>query len=131
MQLKEKTANFISRITKRCIFMYYRQMGKHRVWWSLIKLADSFGSLQLASAALTYHTLFAIVPVMALMTAIAKGLGYDEMFIQSVRNFLQGQEAISDGLLLYADSYLNNTKVTMWLGIGIGLVLLLYSVFSI
>ena len=106
-------------------------MGKHRVSWSLIKLADSFGSLQLASAALTYHTLFAIVPVMALMTAIAKGLGYDEMFIQSVRNFLQGQEAISDGLLLYADSYLNNTKVTMWLGIGIGLVLLLYSVFSI
>lgn len=131
MQLKEKTANFINRITKRCFFMYYRQMGKHRVSWSLIKLADSFGSLQLASAALTYHTLFAIVPVMALMTAIAKGLGYDEMFIQSVRNFLQGQEAISDGLLLYADSYLNNTKVTMWLGIGIGLVLLLYSVFSI
>ena len=80
---------------------------------------------------LTYYTLFAIVPVMALMTAIAKGLGYDEMFIQSVRNFLQGQEAISDGLLLYADSYLNNTKVTMWLGVGIGLLLLLYSVFSI
>ena len=131
MQLKEKTANFINRITKRCFFMYYRQIGRHRVWWSFIKLADSFSSLQLASAALTYHTLFALVPVMALMTAIAKGLGYDEMFIQSVRNFLQGQEAISDGLLLYADSYLNNTKVTMWLGIGIGLVLLLYSVFSI
>ena len=85
--------------------MYYRQMSKHRVSWSLIKLIDCFGSLQLASAALTYHTLFAIVPVMALMTAIAKGLGYDEMFIQSVRNFLQGQEAISDGLLLYAPAY--------------------------
>ena len=131
MQLIEKTVNFVRRIIKRCFVMYYRQMSKHRVSWSLIKLIDCFGSLQLASAALTYHTLFAIVPVMALMTAIAKGLGYDEMFIQSVRNFLQGQEAISDGLLLYADSYLNNTKVTMWLGIGIGLVLLLYSVFSI
>ena len=131
MQLIEKTVNFVRRIIKRCFVMYYRQMSKHRVSWSLIKLIDCFGSLQLASAALTYHTLFAIVPVMALMTAIAKGLGYDEMFIQSVRNFLQGQETISDGLLLYADSYLNNTKVTMWLGIGIGLVLLLYSVFSI
>ena len=131
MQIISKIINFIRRIIKRCFVMYYRQMSKHRISWSLIKLVDCFGSLQLASAALTYHTLFAIVPVMALMTAIAKGLGYDEMFIQSVRNFLQGQEAISDGLLLYADSYLNNTKVTMWLGIGIGLVLLLYSVFSI
>ena len=65
------------------------------------------------------------------MTAIAKGLGYDAMFIEMVKNFFQGQEAISSGLLLYADSYLSNTKVTMWLGVGIGLALLLYSVFSI
>jgi membrane protein len=111
--------------------MYYRQMSKHRISWSLIKLVDCFGSLQLASAALTYHTLFALVPVMALMTAIAKGLGYDEIFLEMVRNFLQGQEAISDGLIQYTDSYLNNTKVTMWLGVGIGIGLLLYSVFSI
>ncbi|MBR2638047.1 MAG: YihY/virulence factor BrkB family protein [Bacteroidaceae bacterium] len=131
MQLIIKIYNFVRRLIKRLFVMYYRQMSKHRISWSLIKLVDSFGSLQLASAALTYHTLFAIVPVMALMTAIAKGLGYDEMFIQMVRNFFQGQEAISNGLLLYADSYLSNTKVTMWLGVGIGLVLLLYSVFSI
>ena len=69
---------------KRAFVMYYRQMSKYRISWSLIKLVDSFGSLQLASAALTYHTLFAIVPVMALMTAIAKGLGYDAMFIEMV-----------------------------------------------
>lgn len=126
-----KIYNKLKRITKRCFVMYYRQMSRHRISWSLIKLVDCFGSLQLASAALTYHTLFAIVPVMALMTAIAKGLGYDEIFLEMVRNFLQGQEAISDGLISYADSYLSNTKVTMWLGVGIGLALLLYSVFSI
>ncbi len=126
-----KIYNKLKRITKRCFVMYYRQMSRHRISWSLIKLVDCSGSLQLASAALTYHTLFAIVPVMALMTAIAKGLGYDEIFLEMVRNFLQGQEAISDGLISYADSYLSNTKVTMWLGVGIGLALLLYSVFSI
>ena len=126
-----KLYNAVRSLMKRAFVMYYRQMSKYRISWSLIKLVDSFGSLQLASAALTYHTLFAIVPVMALMTAIAKGLGYDAMFIEMVKNFFQGQEAISSGLLLYADSYLSNTKVTMWLGVGIGLALLLYSVFSI
>ena len=131
MPLITKIYNKLRRLTKRCFVMYYRQMSRHRISWSLIKLVDCFGSLQLASAALTYHTLFAIVPVMALMTAIAKGLGYDEIFLEMVRNFLQGQEAISDGLIQYTDSYLSNTKVTMWLGVGIGLALLLYSVFSI
>lgn len=131
MQWIIKLYNKLRRLSKRCFVMYYRQMSKHRISWSLIKLVDCFGSLQLASAALTYHTLFALVPVMALMTAIAKGLGYDEIFLEMVRNFLQGQEAISDGLIQYTDSYLNNTKVTMWLGVGIGIGLLLYSVFSI
>lgn len=131
MPLITKIYNKLRRFAKRCFVMYYRQMSRHRISWSLIKLVDCFGSLQLASAALTYHTLFAIVPVMALMTAIAKGLGYDEIFLEMVRNFLQGQEAISDGLIQYTDSYLSNTKVTMWLGVGIGLALLLYSVFSI
>ena len=131
MQLIIKIYNKLRRLSMRCFVMYYRQTSKHRISWSLIKLVDCFGSLQLASAALTYHTLFALVPVMALMTAIAKGLGYDEIFLEMVRNFLQGQEAISDGLIQYTDSYLNNTKVTMWLGVGIGIGLLLYSVFSI
>ena len=131
MQWIIKIYNKLRRLSKRCFVMYYRQMSKYRISWSLIKLVDCFGSLQLASAALTYHTLFALVPVMALMTAIAKGLGYDEIFLEMVRNFLQGQEAISDGLIQYTDSYLNNTKVTMWLGVGIGIGLLLYSVFSI
>ncbi len=106
-------------------------MSKHRISWSLIKLVASFSKLQLASAALTYHTIFAIVPIMSLMIAIAKGLGYDDLFVMQIKSMFEGQEIISSSLLLYANSYLSNTKVTMWLGVGIGLILLLYSVFSI
>ncbi len=131
MNWTERIYNHIRRFVKRGYVKYNRQMSKFRITWSLIKLIDSFSKLQLSSAALTYHTLFAIVPVMSLMIAIAKGLGYDELFIQQVRLLFQGQEAVSDYLLLYANSYLSNTKVAMWLGIGIGLILLLYSVFSI
>ena len=123
--------NYVRRFIKRSSVKYYRQMSKHRFTWSIIKLVESFSRLQLSSAALTYHTIFAIVPIMSLMIAIAKGLGYDDLFVKQVQNLFQGQEVISESLLLYANSYLSNTKVTMWLGVGIGVALLLYSVFSI
>ena len=108
-----------------------KNIDNNRNLWAIIKLCSSFGKLQQASAALTYHTLFAIVPVMALMVAVAKILGYGEIFKEQVQEFFHGQDLISNSLLNYADSYLNNTQVSFWLGAGIGLILLLYSVFSI
>ena len=47
-----------------------KNVDNNRNLWAIVKLCTSFGKLQQASAALTYHTLFAIVPVMALMVAI-------------------------------------------------------------
>ncbi len=108
-----------------------KNIDNNRSLWAIIKLCTSFGSLQQASAALTYHTLFAIVPVMALMVAIANILGYGEIFKEQVQLFFHGQDLISESLLSFADSYLNNTQVSFWLGAGIGLLLLLWSVFSI
>ena len=108
-----------------------RGIDDNRNLWAIVKLCTSFGKLQQASAALTYHTLFAVVPVMALMVAIAKILGYGDIFKEQVQEFFHGQDIISNNLLNFADSYLNNTQVSFWLGAGIGLVLLLYSVFSI
>jgi membrane protein len=106
-------------------------MSKYPFLWSFVKLCISFRRLKQASAALTYHTIFAIVPVMSLLVAIAKGLGYDEEFRQQVYLLLKGQEDISEKLLLYANSYLDNAQMNIWLGVGIGVVLLLYSVISI
>ena len=96
--------NYVRRFIKRSSVKYYRQMSKHRFTWSIIKLVESFSRLQLSSAALTYHTIFAIVPIMSLMIAIAKGLGYDDLFVKQVQNLFQGQEVISESLLLYANS---------------------------
>lgn len=108
-----------------------KNIDENRNLWAIVKLCSSFGKLQESSAALTYHTLFAIVPVMALMVAIAKVLGYGEIFKEQVQSFFHGQDLISENLLNFADSYLNNTQMSFWLGAGIGLILLLYSVFSI
>ena len=101
------------------------------VGWSLTDLCQSFMRPKRSSAALTYHTLFAIVPVLSLMVAVAKGLGYADEFRMQVKEFLHGQEVVSSSLLNFTDTYLNNTHQHSWLGAGVGLVVLLYSVFSI
>lgn len=116
---------------KKMRVRYYRQVKENRFLWSFVNLGLSFTRLQQASAALTYHTIFAIVPVLSLMIAVAKGLGYDEQFEQQLQTFFPGQEVVSDTLLSFATSYLDNTKVSMWLGVGVGAILLFYSVFSI
>lgn len=127
----ERLYYMVRSFEKKMRVRYYRQVKENRFLWSFVNLGLSFKRLQQASAALTYHTVFAIVPVLSLMIAIAKGLGYDEQFEQQVQSFFPGQEIVSDTLLSFATSYLNNTKVSMWLGVGVGAILLLYSVFSI
>lgn len=131
MQIIEQTYLAMRSFEKKMRVKYYRQVREHRFMWSIFNLISGFSRLQQASAALTYHTIFAIVPVLSLMIAVAKGLGYAEQFKLQLQSFFHGQEEVSNKLLDFAGSYLNNTQVSVWWGVGIGVILLLYSVFSI
>jgi membrane protein len=117
---------FLGEIVRRIVVPALKVIG-----WSLADLWLSFMQPKRSSAALTYHTLFAIVPVLSLMVAVAKGLGYAEMFRNQIKDFMQGQEIVSIKLLSFTDSYLDNTHMHSWLGASVGLIVLLYSVFSI
>ncbi len=108
-----------------------RDIGNNLILWSLIKMYNSLYRLKQAAAALTYHTLFAAVPVMALMVAVANKMGYGEMFREQVHALFISNSAISSGLLSFTDSYLSNTNTSHWLGAAISISVLLYSVFSI
>lgn len=108
-----------------------RELEGNILLWSFIKLFTGHQRLKQAAAALTYHTLFAVVPIMALMIAVANLMGYGELFREHVADFLPGQEGMVAGLLTFAERYLANSDVNYWLGAVIGLVLLLYSLFSI
>ena len=108
-----------------------REIGGNLIVWSFLKLVTSLEKLKQASAALTYHTLFALVPIMALMVAVANLMGYGEAFKQQVEGFLVGQETIANSLLSFAEKYLINAQMNYWLGAGVGMVFLLYSLFSI
>ena len=108
-----------------------REIGGNVVLWSFIKFLTGPDKVKQAAAALTYHTLFALVPVMAMMIAVANFMGYGEAFKEKVELFFVGQENIAGELLKFVDTYLGNTDTNHIFGVIVGLSFLLYSVFSI
>ena len=83
----------------------------------------------LKATALTYYTLFSIVPIIALAFAIAKGFGFQETLQQDLLNKFSDQKEIISQVFVYADKMLANTKGGLIAGVGV--VLLLWSVIKL
>ncbi len=81
------------------------------------------------ASALTFYTLFSIVPVLALVFAIAKGFGYDEYLKTQIANSYQEYSSVLNQAFVYADSLLSTTKGGIIAGFGT--VLLLWSVMKL
>ena len=78
------------------------------------------------AAALTYSTLLAIVPIMAVVFAIARGFGYNKYIELWFRDALSSQPQVADVIIGFVNSYLVHTKSGIFLGIG--LLFMLYTV---
>lgn len=83
----------------------------------------------LKATALTYYTLFSIVPIIALAFAIAKGFGFEQTLQQDLLLKFKDQKDILTQAFVYADKMLANTKGGLIAGVGI--VLLLWSIISL
>jgi len=81
------------------------------------------------ASALTYSSMLAAVPVLAIIFAIARGFGFDTIIETKLRNSLSGNPDIADTILYFVESYLQHTKGGVF--IGIGLVFLLYTLLSL
>ena len=81
------------------------------------------------ASALTYSSMLAAVPVMAIVFAIARGFGFDDFVATRLRSSLEGNPDIADTILYFVESYLQHTKGGVF--IGIGLVFLLYTLLSL
>jgi len=75
--------------------------------------------MQLRASALTYYTLLAIVPIMALGFAIAKGFGFESSLEQRLLVEFPGHEEVMTQVVSYAHNLLERTKGGMMAGIGI------------
>lgn len=78
------------------------------------------------ATALTYSTLLAIVPILAVVFAVARGFGYNKYIEIWFRDALRSQPQAADVIVGFVNSYLIHTKSGVFLGVG--LLFMLYTV---
>ena len=78
------------------------------------------------ASALTYNSLLAIIPILAILFAIARGFGFANLLEDQFRVSLQGQAFTAETILSFIDSYLSQAQSGIF--IGVGLIMLFYTV---
>ena len=78
------------------------------------------------ASALTYSTLLAIVPILAVVFAIARGFGYNKYIELWFRDTFASQPQAADAIVGFVNGYLVHTQSGIFLGIG--LIFMLYTV---
>ncbi len=81
------------------------------------------------AAALTYSTLLAIVPIFAMLFAIARGFGYSALMENEFYRAFGGSSETTDIIFKFVESYLSETKGGVF--IGVGLIMLLWTVLNL
>lgn len=86
----------------------------------LIESASEFSAAegQLRASALTYYTLFAIVPVFALLFGVAKGFDIDQWLKREMTERLSEHSEILNWLYNFADTTLREARGGLVAGIG-------------
>lgn len=85
--------------------------------------------IQTQACAMTYRTLLAIVPALALLFAIGRGFGFQNLLQNELYSYFPAQHiAISEGLK-FVDSYLSQASEGIFVGVGI--VFLLWTLISL
>jgi len=106
------------------------------LWWvNLIRIlnitVNSFldSDLQSRACAMTYRTLLAIVPALALVFAIGRGFGFQNLLQDELLNIFPAQREVVTHALGFVDSYLNQASEGIFVGIGI--LFLLWTLISL
>lgn len=83
----------------------------------------------LRASALTYYTLFSIVPIAGLAFGIAKGFGLDAYLEGQLQSSLQGREEVFNWIMSFSKSMLESVRGGMVAGVG--LMILFYTIFMV
>lgn len=86
-------------------------------------------TLQSQAAALTYNTILAIVPALALVFAISRGFGFQNLLQTQLFNYFPAQREALETAFTFVDSYLNQASEGIFVGVGI--VFLLWTLISL
>lgn len=84
--------------------------------------------LGVRAAALTYSITFAVVPIIALLTAIGKGFGIEDYIEKALSDTFVAQANMLPTVMRFVEKYLATTQGGLFIGIGLGI--LVYSVMN-
>jgi membrane protein len=82
--------------------------------------------LLIRASALTYYTLLAIVPIVAMGFGIAKGFGLEAFLEKQLREVFTGREEVFNWIMEFSYSMLQTTQGGVVAGVG--LIILLYTI---
>ena len=85
--------------------------------------------LQTKSMALTFSTVLAIVPAFAMLFAIGRGFGFQNLLEEQLFINFPAQKSFITFALKFVDSYLNEASQGVF--VGVGLIFLLYTMISL
>lgn len=107
-----------------------------RKWWinvlRTVNLSvNSFlnRDIQTQACAMTYRTMLAVVPALALLLAIGRGFGISQVLQDELYQLFPAQRVAIKYSINFVDSYLNQTSEGIFLGVG--LVFLLWTMISL
>lgn len=89
------------------------------IYLSIIQFIND--RIMVRASALTYSTLLSIIPILALLFAIARGFGFDTLIESQLRQGMTGTQA--ELIFSWINSYLEHAQSGIF--IGIGLIMLL------
>jgi len=85
--------------------------------------------LQARASALTYQTMLAIVPALALLLAIGRGFGLQDILVKELYKAFPSQVGVLSTAFQFVDSYLSEASEGLF--VGVGLIFLLYTLISL
>lgn len=85
--------------------------------------------LQSRAMALTYSTVLAIVPAFAMLFAIARGFGLQNIISKELYAFFPSQSKAVETAMRFVDSYLE--QASQGLFVGVGIIFLLWTIISL
>lgn len=107
-----------------------------RSWWlSVLRTLNlsikSFlnRDIQTQACALTYRTMLAVVPALAMLFAIGRGFGFQNLLQDELYTLFPAQEMAIRYAMNFVESYLNSASEGIF--VGVGLIFLLWTLISL
>lgn len=102
----------------------------YRVLRTIVLVVRGFTSknLNVRANSLTYSLVFAIIPILAMILAVAKGFGVADLIQQQLNDSFLGETNLVPTIMAMVERYLDTAQGGVFLGVG--LIILLWAIYS-